>query len=46
VVTLHVETPRRLTRRGRELLEELAEEEGKRARSGQSLFERVRELLS
>ncbi len=46
VVTVHVETPRRLSRRARQLLEELAEEEQRSARQGQGLFDRVRELLS
>jgi molecular chaperone DnaJ len=45
VVTVHVETPPRLTRRARELLRELAEEEETVSRGGQSLFERVRDLL-
>ena len=45
VVTVHVETPRRLSKRSRELLEELAAEEGAPRASGLGLFERVRELL-
>lgn len=45
VVTVHVETPRRLSKRSRDLLEELAAEEGTPRASGLGLFERVRELL-
>jgi molecular chaperone DnaJ len=46
VVTVHVETPRRLSRKARQLLQELAGEEQRAAGAGQGLFERVRELLS
>jgi molecular chaperone DnaJ len=46
IVTVHVETPRRLTRRSRELLEELAAEEEQSGRSGQGLFDRVRDIFS
>jgi len=42
---VHVETPRRLSKRARQLLGELAEEEGASVRGGQSLFDRVREIL-
>jgi molecular chaperone DnaJ len=45
VVMVHVETPRRLSKQARKLLEELATEEGASVRSGQGLFERVREIL-
>jgi len=45
VVTVHVETPRRLNKKTRKLLQDLAAEEGASVRSGQSLFDRVREIL-
>ncbi len=45
VVMVHVETHRRLSKQARKLLEELAIEEGASVRSGQGLFERVREIL-
>jgi molecular chaperone DnaJ len=45
VVTVHVETPRRLSKRSRELLEALAREEGAGRSGGQGLFDRLRDLL-
>ena len=45
IVAVHVETPRRLSKRSRELLQELSVEEGAPRASGHGLFERVRELL-
>jgi len=45
MVTVHVETPRRLSKRARQLLEELAAAEGSAQPVGHGLFERVRELL-
>lgn len=46
MVTVHVETPRRLGKRSRALLEELAAAEGAPRASGPGLFARVRDLLS
>jgi molecular chaperone DnaJ len=46
VVTVMVETPRHLSRRARELLKSLSDEEGKGQREGQGLFERAKSLLS
>ncbi len=46
IVTVHVETPRKMTKRMRELMEQMAQEEGAQRRSGQGLFDRVREIFS
>ncbi|MFQ5669833.1 MAG: molecular chaperone DnaJ [Acidobacteriota bacterium] len=46
IVTVHVETPRHLSRKSRELFRQLAEEESPASGEGQGLFERVRDLLS
>ncbi|MFQ5766704.1 MAG: molecular chaperone DnaJ [Acidobacteriota bacterium] len=46
IVTIQVKTPRRLSRRARALLEELAAEESGGERVGHGLFERVKTLLN
>lgn len=45
VVTLHVETPRRLSRKARELLRDLAGEEERGRAEGVGLFDRVKDLI-
>ena len=45
VVTLHVETPRRLSRKARELLRELSGEEDRSPAEGVGLFDRVKDLI-
>ena len=44
-VHFHIEVPKKLGKRERELLEELAEEAGVTAKEHQSVFDRVRELF-
>ena len=45
VVTLHVETPRRLSRKARDLLRDLAGEEERGRAEGVGLFDRVKDLI-